>query len=152
MCCLEILQVAVPIRGCATAVNKQVGTTDKTTTGGHQELCQITHLVRRSGTTGRHTLDHPQVAILSWAMQFIVGQRRNDDTWGYRVDGGAPTAPACGFVHHTQHIAPLRVLLGFQRVVDILQEWQFQQFIHRSSGQSLVLFLWQSGKTMAALR
>ena len=82
------MQVAIPIRGCATSVNEQVGATDKAATGRHQELCQVTHLVRRSCTTGRHTLDHLKVAILSWAMQFIVGQRCDDDAWRYRVDGG----------------------------------------------------------------
>jgi len=78
---LEVLQITIPVGGCATSVNQEIGTADETSSGGHQELCQIAHFVRCSGTAGGHALNHLQVTILAWAMQFIVGQWRDDDTW-----------------------------------------------------------------------
>ena len=80
MCRFEVLQITIPIRSCTATVNQKVGTADETSSGGHQELCHIAHFVRCSCTPGWHALNHLQIAFLAGAMQFIVGQWRDDDT------------------------------------------------------------------------
>lgn len=77
----EVLQITIPIRSCTATINQKVGTADETATEGHQELSHITHFVGCSGTAGGHALNHLQIAFLAGAMQFIVGQWRDDDTW-----------------------------------------------------------------------
>ena len=80
MCSLEILQVAIPIGSRAATVNQKVCAADETSAGGHQELSQVAHFIRRSCTTGGHTHNHLQIAFPTRAMQFIVGQWRDDIT------------------------------------------------------------------------
>ena len=54
-------------------------------------------------------------------------------------------------IHHAKHIATFGVLIGLQRIVDFLQERQFQQFIYRSRCQGLVLLLWQCREWLASV-
>ena len=81
VCRFEVLQITIPIRSCTATVNQKVGTADETSSGGHQELSHITHFVGCSGSTRWHALYHLEIAFLAGAMQFIVCQWRNDDTW-----------------------------------------------------------------------
>ena len=65
MCSFQILKIAIPIAGCATTVNEEVGTADETATARHQELGQVAHFVGCSETTDWHSLNHLQIALLA---------------------------------------------------------------------------------------
>ena len=70
----QILQIAIPIRGCATTVNQQIGTADEAAPARHEKLCQIAHLIRCSGSAGRHALNPAQIALFARPVQLVVGQ------------------------------------------------------------------------------
>ena len=79
MGCFQILQVAVPVGGGAAAVDEQVGAADEAASATHEELGQVAYLVSGSRTMGGHALNHTEIAILAGAVQFVVGQRGDDD-------------------------------------------------------------------------
>ncbi|MNT80530.1 hypothetical protein D3C72_2200020 [compost metagenome] len=92
----------------------------------HQELPQIPDLVRCTRAACGTQAQHGPVPLATGSFQFIVGQRRDDDTWTDRVDGGTTLAPGRRLIHDPQHIAALGVLVGFQGIVDALYQRECQ--------------------------
>ena len=81
VCRFEVLQITIPIGSRTATVNQKVGTAHKTPTRRHQELGEVAHFIGCSGTTGWHSLNHFQIAFFARAMQFIIGQWRDDNAW-----------------------------------------------------------------------
>ena len=118
----------------------------------HDELSQVADFIRAAGATGRAKGQHLAVAFSAGPVEFVVGQRRNDDARADGIDRRSAMAPAGGFIHDAQDVAALGILICLQGIRDFSEKRKVQQLFCRRRGQLLIFLRRQRSQAMAGLR